>query len=276
MTRSIFTTLILAGALACSSNGTDGEGKIAFTTWGEEYIEQEIPAAEIADGWSVKYTKFLIALSDITVASGSEVGAKQQGQLLFDLVVPGVKPVFDAALPARSWEAVSYRIGPASAAAVAAPEIGAADRDKMIAGGFSVYVEGTGSKAGVVKRFAWGFTEDTLYENCRGEVAGSEQSGAVVTAGGTDTIQLTIHGDHMFYDDLASPDAKLRFVNVAAADANADGEVTLEELAGVERADLVEGSYQVGGFSDVFTYRDFVTQLSRTIGHFRGEGECEL
>lgn len=263
----------LALAFGCSSDGADGEGTVAFTTWGEEYIEQQIPAAEFADGWTLEYSKFLVAISDIKVASGSEVGAAHAEQQIFDMVTPGVKPVFTATLPAKEWEAVSYRIGPATSAATAAQ---ATDKDKMVAGGFSVYVEGTGTKGTESKRFAWGFTENTEYKNCKGEVAGAEKLGAVVTNGGTDTIQLTIHGDHLFYDDLASADAKLRFVNVAAADANADGEVTLEELAAVERADLKEGTYQVGGFSNVFTYKDFVTELSRTVGHYRGEGECEL
>ncbi|RYZ63498.1 MAG: hypothetical protein EOP08_10820 [Proteobacteria bacterium] len=277
MKRIIASALAGLGLLACSSDeGTDGTGTVAFTTWGEEYIEQEIPASEFADGWTVKYTKFLVVLSDIEVASGGTVGAKSDQQQVFDMVAPGVKPVFTQQLGAKNWETVNYRIGPATAAAVAGPGLAAADKDKMVAGGFSLYVEGTGSKGGVVKRFAWGFDQDTTYKNCKGEVAGAEQSGAIVTNGGTDTIQLTIHGDHMFYDDLASADAKLRFVNVADADANDDGEVTLDELAAVERADLKEGTYQVGGFSNVFTYKDFVTELSRTVGHFRGEGECEL
>ena len=59
-------------AVACSdasSDGADGKGTVTFTTWGEEYIEQEIPASEIEDGYTVKYTKFLVALTDIAVAA---------------------------------------------------------------------------------------------------------------------------------------------------------------------------------------------------------------
>lgn len=260
----------------CACNADAGSGKVAFTTWGEEYIEEEIPASEFADGWRVHYTKFLVALSDITVAGAAGEGAKDTAQRVFDLTKPGKKAVFEAELEAKEWEAVSYRIGPVVSGAIADPSATQADLDAMIAGKYSVYVEGRGEKDGVTKRFAWGFGADTTYKNCRGEVGGVERPGAVVTAGGTDTIELTIHGDHLFYDDLASADAKLRFVNIASADANDDGEVTLDELNAVNLEDLVDGTYQVGGFSDVFTYRDFVTRLSRTVGHFRGEGECEL
>lgn len=273
MKRLSAAAAVTLSLFACSSD--DGEGTVAFTTWGEEYIEQELPAAEFADGWSVKFEKFLVAISDVEVADGSEVGVKHSEQQIFDMVQPGVKPVFTATLAAKEWPTVNFRIGPATSAAVAAGA-STADRDAMVAAGYSVYVEGTGSKGAESKRFAWGFNADTLYKNCRGEVAGAEKSGAVVTRGGTDTIQLTIHGDHLFYDDLSSAEAKLRFVNVAAADRNDDGTVTLDELAAVERADLKEGTYQVGGFSNVFTYKDFITELSRTVGHFRGEGECEL
>ena len=59
----------LIGACSDSSSGSagDGIGTAAFTTYGEDYIEQEIPAADIEDGWSVKYERFLITISDVSV-----------------------------------------------------------------------------------------------------------------------------------------------------------------------------------------------------------------
>jgi hypothetical protein len=90
-------------------------------------------------------------------------------------------------------------------------------------------------------------------------------------------VQLTTHGDHLYYDRLqASPDpavnTSLRFDAIAAADKDDDGEVTLEELAATP---LDVRSYDPSGF-EAATQGAFVTSLARTIGHFRGEGECNI
>ena len=36
-----------------------GVGQVSLTTWGEDFIEQEIPATLFEDGFSVRYSKFL-------------------------------------------------------------------------------------------------------------------------------------------------------------------------------------------------------------------------
>jgi hypothetical protein len=86
---------------------------------------------------------------------------------------------------------------------------------------------------------------------------------------------VTVHGDHLFYDDLASPDALLRFEAMAAADADADGEVTLEELHQVRLASLSsdQGTYGVGSF-DIDDLGAFVRAATQTVGHYDGEGHC--
>ena len=61
---------------------------------------------------------------------------------------------------------------------------------------------------------------------------------------------------------------------MAGADADDDGELTLDELDGVSMAKLV-GVYDLSGF-EARTLKEFVTNLARTVGHFRGEGECDI
>jgi hypothetical protein len=64
----LFLLLSSFGAVGCGSSdptGSGGEGKLSFTTWGEEYVEEEIPVDSKAvtgfvDGWTVKYSKFLV------------------------------------------------------------------------------------------------------------------------------------------------------------------------------------------------------------------------
>ncbi|RKG76722.1 hypothetical protein [Corallococcus terminator] len=259
------------GLMACSS----GQGNVAFTAYGEDFIEKEIPASAFEDGWTVRYTKFLVKLGELKVANQEgEVAAEQAPAKVYDVHRPG--PVSVAAfndLASEEWDAVSYAIAPATDAT--AGNADAEDVTRMNTEGWSVYVEGTATKGAASKRFRWGFPTNTLYERCENEDIGS---GVTVPKGGTETVQLTIHGDHLFFDDLQSPDAKMRFDAIAAADSTGvvgpDGEVTLDELGLVDLTTLPTNQYGTGGAGSVRTLRDFVTALVRTVGHYRGEGEC--
>ncbi|MCY1040946.1 hypothetical protein OV208_06400 [Corallococcus sp. bb12-1] len=259
------------GLMACSS----GQGNVAFTTYGEDFIEKEIPASAFEDGWTVRYTKFLVKLGELKVANEEgEVAAEQTPAKVYDVHRPG--PVSVAAfndLASEEWDAVSYAIAPSTDAT--AGNADAEDVTRMNTEGWSVYVEGTATKGAASKRFRWGFPTNTLYERCENEDIGS---GVTVPKGSTETVQLTMHGDHLFFDDLQSPDAKMRFDAIAAADSagvvGPDGEVTLDELGLVDLTTLPSNQYGTGGAGSVRTLRDFVTALVRTVGHYRGEGEC--
>ena len=273
----------LTGLAACSSStgssDADGQGTVAFTTFGEDYIIQEIPAADVEDGFTVKYDKFLVVLADITVQDGATgpIAAKMTEQKIFDMHTAGERPVITFPnIPGKPYTHVSYRIGPATAAATLGANTTDADKTIMTTNGYSTYVEGTVSKDAVSKKFKWGFKLNTLYDRCEGEIAGKKTEGVVVTNGGTDTVQLTIHGDHLWYDDLQAAEAKVRGQNIVAADKNNDGEVTLDELAAVKLIDIPQGqgTYGTGSAAGINDLRAFVEALSRTVGHYRGEGEC--
>lgn len=279
--RSLLAGLALAlGACGCS----EGEGTISFTTWGEAFIEQEIPVdpgdgSGFVDGWTLRYEKFLVNFQNILVADLSRaIAVEFPGSKLFDNHARGVKPIVEfSGVPAGAWERVSYEIAPVSSSTEPSPEVDSADLALMQAGGFSLYVAGAARKGELEKHFAWGFTLGTSYHECHTELDGRDEEGLVVKNHGALEAQLTTHGDHLYYDRLqasANPAAatSLRFDGIAAADTNADGEITLEELD----ARLLDVTlYNPSGF-DAATMGDFVRSLSRTIGHFRGEGECTV
>lgn len=291
---SFLVPLVLTGTVlcACGDDATEdatGAGTVTFTTWGEEYIEEEIPASPpaeegLVDGWAVRYDKFLIVLGHITVgSSGGEQAAKMSVSKVFDMHVPGVKNVVTfEGIPAKSWDAVSFVVGPADDATQLGEGVAQADLDMMVAGGFSMHVEGSASKAAVVKTFAWSFGGETLYRDCKAEIDGKETHGVVVAQGGSDVVELTIHGDHFFYDDLEAGTAERRFDAIACADADGDGKITLEELGqasllpdagAAEEACRTRPVYRPGSQA-VNDLGAFVRALSRTVGHYRGEGEC--
>jgi hypothetical protein len=283
--------LWLAGALCAVSACEDaaGAGKASFTTWGEEYIEDEIPADPsgedgFIDGWSVRFDKFLVVFHEIKVADArGEVAAEMRGSKLVDNTLSGRKQlvVFDD-VEAKHWDSVSYQIKPADAdteLVAGEPE----DLRMMIDNGYSIYVAGSAEKRErdgntISKTFRWGFTTATQYNGCQqAEESGQALEGIVVTNGGHDSSELTTHGDHFFYDRLmASPDPEvptsLRFEEKAAADADGDGEITLEEL---DASPIDVRLYDPSGL-DARTLAAFVTSLARTVGHFRGEGECSI
>ncbi|MDX2018893.1 MAG: hypothetical protein SF187_01535 [Deltaproteobacteria bacterium] len=276
----------LVGCVACFGCSDAGEGTASFTTWGEEYIEQQIPPdptgqSGFLDGWTIKYSKFLVTFRNIQVAdTKGTVGGATTGSFLVDNVRPGRKTLTSfAGLKAKAWGAVSYQISPVAVdtTLVAATQ---ADKDLMVAGGYSVYVEGTATKIEasipLQKTFHWGFKTATQYTDCKQTPeSGREIEGIVVTNGGNDVSELTTHGDHFFYDRLrasANPAVvtSLRFAEKANADRDADNEITMAELMATP---LDVRTYDPSGFQ-VATLGDFMTALARTVGHFRGEGEC--
>jgi hypothetical protein len=254
----------------------EGSGNASFNVWGEDYIEREIPAGDVEDGWRIKFSKFLIVLGDISVADKNAGAAGKVGSTqLLDLVSPGPHDVGALnGIEARGWDEVGYSVLAIQPSTAVHSSATGDDATLMRNGGFSVYVAGTAANGGATKTFGWGFTNSTRYDDCVAEVDGKETPGIAVTSGGNESVQLTIHGDHFFYDDLASPDALVRFNAMAAADTNDNGEVTLEELGQVKLVDIDEGTYGTGSASHVDDLAAFVQALTLTLGHYRGEGHC--
>lgn len=267
--------LILFASL---SSACGGSGDLMVTTYGEDFIEQEIPAAAgpdeegLVDGYTVRYTKFLVALSDIRVANhDGEIAGEEAAQRIWDLTKPGPHAVTRFTdIPADHWNHVSARVLPADGAAGGNAQ--EADVTLMNAEGWSVRAEGTASNGRETYSFAWGFSTSTLYDAC---VDADEREGIDVPTGGSETMQLTVHGDHLFYDDLQSEAPSLRFAPFAAADTDGDRDVTLAELAAVDLTALPADQYGTGGDPSVNDLAAFVEALTRTLVHFQGEGHCQ-
>ncbi len=266
-------TLLLA--LSACGGGT---GTLSFTTYGEDFIEQEIPAARSAgdeglvDGFTVRYEKFLVNLSNLEVRNQKgAVGAELAEQRIYDVHEAGPHPVHTFfELGADTWPDVGITVKPAQGAVRGnATE---SDVTLMNQNGYSVYAEGYAEKGPERFDFRWGFTTHTRYSDC---VDAEEAAGVIVADGGSETAQFTVHGDHLFYDDLQSEEPSLRFAAFAAADADADKTVSLEELAAVDLTTLPADQYGTGGDAAVQNLGQFVAALTRTLVHFQGEGHCE-
>jgi hypothetical protein len=259
------TTLaaVLTGGIclvAGCSDQEEGEGTLRVSIYGEEFIEHTIPADVVVDGWQIDFAKFLVSVGDI---SADEIGL--EGHFVFDLTQASGGDGHDVGtltVPAGTVAHLDYRVAPSTTATPG--NATAADADLMNGMGYSVYVEGTATRGAETIAFAWGFDTDTRYVECE-----TEQR---VTDGGEATSQMTIHSDHLFYDDLELPEPNVAFDLIAMADFEPDGTVTSEELSAVDITGL--SNYGVGS-RDITDLWAFIAAQTATLGHIDGEGHCE-
>ena len=232
----LLTSLLLGCmALACSSfSSPDDPGTVTITAYGESFIEQGIPAPEVADGWAVEFERFEVTVSQVSVG-GEQLtdldpvdlarDSSGDGHVLGSLLVPG-----------GNHTASSFSI------------------TKVVAAGHA-------RKGDERKTFDWTFEQDTRYDECEATTA--------VRAGSAGTFQITVHADHLFYDSLVSSEPKLRFGPLATADLDEDGRIEQAELEQTDIADYDPGSED--GIDDLWA---FLLAQTRTLGHVDGEGHC--
>ncbi|MBL9105656.1 MAG: hypothetical protein JNL82_32270 [Myxococcales bacterium] len=270
MTVMMKNSMVFVGALVtlgCESGGGGG-AELSVRAWGEEYIEEGIPADVFNDGWTVQFDRFLINVGQIEVGEVEGAPAFEVPQFqVYDLAVAsngeGQFLGKDEA-PAGTYADTQYRIYPAEGDSTAGNAT-SSDVKMMQDGGYSVFVAGSATKNGVTKTFTWGFNTRTAYSHC--------QSQAVIEADVPAAVQITIHGDHLFYDDLYSETPMVLFSLYAQADddGDADGVISREELEAVDLRSLP--NYQVGS-TDITDLWNFVEHLTTSLGHIDGEGHC--
>ena len=246
---------LLALVFACSAAP---ERDYTATIYGEAFIEEGIPADEFVDGWSVTFDRFLISVGEVSLAGAPLSDAAQRFQV-FDLAQASGGAGFEVGSGAHAVTDpdVGYIIAP-SADAVAG-NASAGDLELMTQGGHSLHIVGTATRAGdppMTRTFTWSFATRTMYAAC--------------DIDGASAAQLTIHGDHLFYDDLVSAEPNLAFDLIAAADTDDDGEITEAELRAVDIT--TEARYQVGDLTAITDLWRFLEQQTATLGHINGEG----
>ena len=267
--RSVIIASILA-PLALAACGDDpAAGTLTVTVYGEEFIEEGIPATVFSDGWAVDFDTFLVTFGGAAAKAGEDAAEITVPQyLVFDLARPSGGAGFTLGTvpaPGGTYDHFGYRIRP-DASAIAG-NADAADATALVASGASMRVVGTATKGATTIAFDWSFAKDLSHAHC--EVDDDVDGNAV-------TMQATIHGDHLFYDDLVSTDPNVAFDLIAASDgadgSAPDGTVTLAELAAQDLTG--EERYQVGSFP-VTDLRAFIEHQAGTVGHVNGEGHCE-
>lgn len=161
--------------------------------------------------------------------------------------------------------------------------------------GVSVWVIGSAANGALTKHFAWPFRERIGYQRCW--VPGDDDTrltGIDLESGGHVAVNVEMQAEALFRDDVDPKVAELRFQPFADADANADGDITLDELDGVALAEL-DPPYVYSSEPDseghapyfcadkegepvtVRTLGDYAyCVLAPSIARFQGNGGCDI
>jgi len=246
-----------------------GQGNARFFVFGEDDIEQQIPAADVADGWTITFNRFLVVIGDVELLdSGLDSGLVEADARIYDLTQPGPHLVgLAGGLDAGQWS-VGFRTPKATDDTDGQQFVAEFDLELMRDNGYSVFIEGSATDAGTTKTFAWGFTDPVRYTRCGGD-------GAIeITANGLTPAELTIVGDRFFRDDLVSPNAALRFQPFVLADVDDNGQVTEDELEAVALSSLSTGNYRTGN-AEASNLGEYVRFAARSLGALTGAGPCD-
>jgi hypothetical protein len=249
---------------ACRGDG----GKLQVRIIGDLFVEQGIPVTATADGWSITFDRYLVSIGDIAPSAGpgSDPVTTDARYHVADVSIPsngaGIM-VTSLAVPAGVYSDVDFRIGPPTTGAEGL-NVTPQDVDFLRTQGYALLVEGTGVKGQTREHFSWGFTTPTRYVHCHG----LERD---VTLG-PQSMEVDIHGQNIFGDEMVAMSA-LAFALIASADTVQSGEVTEQELAGVDIRN--QTLYQSGSLklTDLWSFIDY---KASTIGGVDGSGQCLL
>lgn len=212
----------------------NASGTVNVTAYGEEFIEEGIPAGHVEDGWSIEFARFAVTFSEVTVG-----GTMLQGAITVDL--------------SEASDGDGQALG-----ALEVIEGDHGDSSFVIE---RVEVDGSASLGDEEKSFSWVFEGAVSYHEC--------ETTTSVVRGEAATFQVTVHADHLFYDSLVAEEPKLRFQPLSDADADNDGEITQAELK-----DTDIGAYDPGSAGDINDLWTFLNAQIATLGHVDGESHC--
>ena len=299
----------------CGSEDEAGSGSLTVLLESEDVIVEGLEPGDgtenIRDGWAVGFDKYIITIGDIDVhfSTDESVEAEAGDVFVVDLTqVPsaGLSLWTLDGLREGRWE-FNYATPGAGDGSTRHESVVQADYDEMVANDWTYLVDGVlmkadgqscppaalatpGSKTpngntsggndcydAPTVRFTFGATAETSFGPCEID----EVPGFAISAGGTQTVAATIHGDHLFFNGFPEGDEGgiTRLAQWwADCDLNLDGTVTQDELEAIAPAQLPEldDRYQLGGspITPLDNMYEYVTGQLKTQGHFQGEGEC--
>jgi hypothetical protein len=319
MKSTLLAALLFTATVGCSGDddAVAGKGSLSVFVEAEDTITKGIKAGSsgeaIQDGWSVSYDRFIVTIGEIDVhlSTDESVDAEAHEAYTVDLTrveESGLGLWRLNRLQEGRWE-LHYATPGAGHGALRHESVSEADFSGMVDADFTYLIDGTLRKANGQScppaalasvgmrepngetsggndcydaprvHFNFGARAETIYGPCELD----EVPGFAIIAEQPESIALTIHGDHLFFNGFpeGSEGGVMRLAQwLADCDLDLDGVVTREELEAITPAELPEldtERYQLGGAPiELVTMYDYAIAQLKTQGHFRGEGECAV
>jgi hypothetical protein len=223
------------------------------------YVTAEPSAAvqggfDTADGFRVTFDRLLLGVGNIGFEdddAACNVYAEAWYDRLFDFTVTGREKV--GTVYGLGACRLQFRVREPSSEALLGAGVTAADLALMRVRlpdhytkerQASVVVTGSAARGGEAKRFAWAFRRSYGYTDCETS-AGGFSTTLALAEGGASALRLEVRGEELFRA-FAKDRADLLFQPMADADADADGEITLDELAKAPRPAVDPGEMEPG------------------------------
>lgn len=231
----VVTALLAAGCLPADTRPPPAE--VLVTVRG---APAAIDGVTTNDGWVVRFERVLVTIGGVDVeGDGCDEYADADYTRVIDARQPGAQKLgliyglgrCELELRARNPERDSLLgAGVTEADRFAMREPGSDPFEPFA--GITYLVRGSAEKGAIRKTFDWKYRRPRLrYDECTID-------GQPITLGQEEqrTIEVRIHPEALFQSALERDAAQLRFEPFAAADADADGVVTIEELVEVPLA----------------------------------------
>ncbi|MEZ4221974.1 MAG: hypothetical protein R3B13_13660 [Polyangiaceae bacterium] len=237
------------------------------------------------DGWTMRFERMLVSVGHSS-AEGDDCTSYNDPDYarVLDALRPGqqkINTVF-----CQGFCELDIELSSPNAESALGAGVTAADRDLLRTpgkdayvpeGGLSVLLDGTATKGGTDKHFAWAYRNRIDYSVCQHYENGVLVGGLRVVAKQTTTTRVTFHASAPFQQQLEPKDAMLGFEHFAAADADQDGEVTLDELARVSLGDIETQDRFADAKPGWATLADYVyLGLFPKLVRYEDDGVCEL
>lgn len=291
MSQLRYLACALALATGCLPKDTrPPPSRVLFTATPSAATQTGMLAGETADGWSITFERVLVSIGRVSI-DGSKCSVYSEanyGRVLSLIGAPDGQKISESyALGTCDF---GFAIGNASSDSLLGVGTTSDDFDFLrTAGsdryggpsGISLFVAGRATKGAQQLTFAWPFRGRARYRECENTVDGAVQRGLALTQDGDVTVDVTVHAESLFAENLRDRDSALRFDAMADADAlgNGDGDVSLDELSLVPLSDLQVGTSYGNGEPGVvgWSLEDFVyIGAAATVARYQETGKCNL
>lgn len=216
--RRLHVALSLSLLSACAAaDEVSVERDITVSLADASFVEDGVHPSTVKDGWVITFSELQVSIGDVILEDAPLADNSQQYRI-FDLVRAGEGLVLGRGLrtsehPHALVHDIGFTIAPA--ADPAAGNVDESDVERMRAGSYSIYVEGTAQRGEETKHFSWGLSAGNAYRDCSSQASFADEEPRVT---------ISVRGDRLFGD------RELVFDPFAASDANADGEIDEAEL----------------------------------------------